>query len=102
MGRWKPVNSTGLKTCTLVWVGQSLAQNFPDEGEQSNMARPFNGIRQAALVLGTGTSLPASPDLTVFMDKAAQQVGIFVINHQTFIGAKLAGTRPVEARPALV
>jgi hypothetical protein len=82
--------------------GCSLAQYFPYEGEQSNMAGTFDCICQLALMFGTGSGLSASPDFAVFMHEAAQQVGIFVIDFQAFIGAKLAGARPVKALSALV
>ncbi len=35
------------------------------------MTGPFDRICKAALVLGTGASLPASPDFSIFMYEAA-------------------------------
>ena len=57
------------------------------------MASAFDGCGQLALVSGAGARLPAGTNLSVFMDKPAQQVVDFVINHQTLIPAELAVSR---------
>jgi hypothetical protein len=55
-----------------------------------------------ALVFRAGTGLSTSPDFAIFMDKPAQQIDIFIIYYQTFIGAELAGSGAIKSRlPAL-
>ena len=67
------------------------------------MAGAFDGVCQGALVFGAGTCLAARPDFAFFGCEAAQDIHLFVINSQVFVGAELAnlGTRIVAAFPAL-
>jgi len=61
------------------------------------MPGAFDSFRQFALVFCTGASLAASANFAIFMDKTAQQVVIFIIDYDAFVGAKLASPRPVKA-----
>lgn len=66
------------------------------------MPGALDGSCQAALVFCAGTALSTGPNFAIFMHKSAQQICVFVIDHQIFIGAKLAGARAVKPLPALV
>jgi len=62
----------------------------------------LDGSGQAALVFCAGTGLSTGTNFAIFMHKSTQQIRVFVIDYQVFIGAKLAGARAVKPLPALV
>jgi hypothetical protein len=76
-----------------------LAQDFPGEGKQSQMAGAFDGAGQGALVFGTGTSLAARANLAVIRNKTPEYFGLFVVNYGVLIRAELAFARAGEEAP---
>jgi hypothetical protein len=58
--------------------------------KQTDMAGAFNCTGQGALVFGASTGLAAWADLPFFRYETAQNVRLFIINRQVFIGTELA------------
>jgi hypothetical protein len=65
------------------------------------MTRTLDGFRQRTLVFCTGTGLPSCSNFSVLVDESAQQIGIFIINHQTLVCTKLAGAGAIKPPPLL-
>ena len=60
------------------------------------MTCSLDGLRQRTLVFCTGPRLPSRPNFPVLVDETAQQIGIFIVNHQTLICAELASSGSVK------
>ena len=57
------------------------------------MPGAFDGLGQLALVRRASACLPARADFAVLRNKSAQDAGVFVINGEAFVSAKLANAR---------
>lgn len=61
--------------------------------EKSDVTSAFYGSSQFALMPGAGTSLAARSDLSLFGDKAAQDITEFIVDVQILVGTELADLR---------
>src|SRR5947209_6211296 len=68
--------------CLLFGIGGpgSLALMRPDVGQQGDVARPFKGCGQSALVAGARPGLAARLDLAAFRQVAAQPADILIVD----------------------
>ena len=60
------------------------------------MASVLDGLGDGALMFGAGTRLAARPNFAGIVNIATKKIGVFVVDHQIFIGAKLANFRTRE------
>ena len=70
-----------------------LAQNFAGEGKQCDVSCSFDGGSQFALVFGASAGLATGANFAIFMNIAAQKIGIFVVDFLAFFGAEGTGAR---------
>jgi len=66
---------------------------FAGIGQQGNVAGTFDLAGYCALVACTGTGLAARADFAIVGNITAQQVCVFVVDHDIFVSAKLADFR---------
>ena len=60
------------------------------ERNKGDVASPFEGMRQEALMMGAGASDAPGQDFPLLGDKTAQTLDVFVINHFHLFHAKSA------------
>jgi hypothetical protein len=70
-------------------LGTPIVQRPAAEGQESHMTSLFNSRRDHALVFGACAGLAARADFSLFGYIFAKQVGLFVIDNQCLIRAKL-------------
>lgn len=63
------------------------------EGQQSDVPGIFNGFGDGALMLGAGAGLASGPNFAGIVNIATKKIGVLIVDHQIFIGAKLANFR---------
>jgi hypothetical protein len=71
-------------------LGTTVVQRSAAERQESHMTRLFDSRRHHTLVFGACASLAAWTDFSFFGYIFAEQVGLFIINDQQLIRAKLA------------
>jgi hypothetical protein len=71
-----------------------------DKRQQRNMARPFDRLGQAPLVLGTGSRLASRPYPAKFIHVALQVILILVINIINMIYTESADTPAITRTPS--